>query len=207
MPVPVNQRFAILSSLGANIDWDSLTSEQGQVGVREAQRAGKEATFFIRNGFRVQVDDLFLNTGEVSIEIPALPRLTLAEIQKIFPWVKSIKSDTSPSEVTTLNLATVLRPDESQVDGTEYEKRIAPKLDSLYGLQQALWLVEHQDELPAFAALRGKIYIDFSGLVVASEDGYRFIFFLDQCGDRWLVYWRWLGCDFHRNERLALSGK
>ena len=205
--IPADQRFAVLASIGANIDWDSLTKEQVQVGIREGQRAGVEATFFIRNGFRVQVDDLFLDTGELSIPIPALPRLTIEEIQKKFSWVKSIERDTSPTEAVTLNFATILRPEENQVNGTEYERRITPKLDILLGLQQALWLVDHQDEFPAFMALLGKIYIDFSGLVVVRGDGNRGRFSLRQGGERWSVNWDWLGNDFDRHGRLALSGK
>lgn len=205
MGISVEQRFALLSSIGANMDWDSLTPDQVQVGIREGQRVGQEATFFVQNGFRVQVEDLFLNTGELSIPMPALPRPTLEVIQPKFSWVKKIERDTSPTEAGVLNLTTILRPSEEKVNGEEYERRIATRLGSLYGPQHALWLVDHQDEHPVFKALLGKIYIDFSGMVVMGEDGRRRVFCLSQDGGRWCGLWHWLGSDFHQGGRLASS--
>ncbi|MBI3589536.1 MAG: hypothetical protein HY093_03975 [Candidatus Liptonbacteria bacterium] len=168
----------------------------------------------LRNGLQALIEgrfgepsDFFLNTNEPSIPIPALPRLSLAEIQTKFPWVKSIERDTSPTEAGTLNLATILRPDENQVAGAEYERRIAPNFNSLYGLQQGLWLVDHQDEHPAFKALLGKIYINLSGLVVVSGGGLRGVFYLGRGGKRWGVSWHWLSLGFLRHGRLARSGK
>ncbi len=205
--ISVDQRFAMLAKIGENIDWNSLTVEQVQVGVVDAQRAGKEATAFIRNGFRVQVGDFFLNTGELTIPIPALARLSLEEIQKRFRDIKGIERDTSPTEVVTLNLATILRSDEERVNGEEYERRIASKLEILFGPQQAIWLMEHQDEFPALMALLGKIYIDFSGMVVVGEDGGRDVFCLNRLGKRWDLGRDWVSGDFGRGGRLALSSK
>jgi len=175
--------------------------------VREGSLDPRYVSASLQDIIEGRFGNLFLNTGELSIPIPALPRLTLEEIQAKFPGVKSIERDTSPTEAGVLNLATILRPTEEKVDGAEYERRIAPRPDSLYGLQHALWLVEHQDEHPAFKALLGKIYIDFSGLVVVIEGGMRVVFYLIQDGKRWSVSWFWLGDVFGRRGRLALSGK
>ena len=202
--VSVDQRFA---ALGAHIDWDSLTTEQVQVGIQEAHTfVGQEATRFIANGFRV-ISDSFRETGELTLQIPALPRPTLAELQAKFDWVKRIERDTSPIEAVTLKLATVLREGEKSVNGAEYERRLTPKLDLVLGYQQAVWLEEHQDEFSEFMALLGKIYIDFSGLVVVHADGGRGVPYFDQDGERWELYWHWLRGGFRSGGRVAVSGK
>ena len=72
------------------------------------------------------------------------------------------------------NLATVLRDAaEGSINRPEYERRLASSLSKLLGYQQLAWLVEHQDKYPVFMDLLGKIYVDFSGLVVVDEDGDR----------------------------------
>ncbi len=146
---------------------------------------------------------------ELTIQIPALPRPTLAELQAKFPGlgIKSIERDTSPVEAVTLKLATVLRTNEESVGGANYERRIAPKLDIILGFQQAMWLVGHQDEFPAFMALLGKIYIDFSGLVVVTDDDDRHFPYLSQDGTHWRMGWYWIRLGFSRLGRIAVSSK
>ncbi len=210
MGISTEQRFAVLAALGANIEWDQLTTEQVQIGVRESVRAGAEATAFIRNGFRVQVGDFFRETGEVTIQIPALPRPTLAELRKKFSWIREeggIERDTSPTEAVTFKLGTVLRPDEERINGPEYEQRRAPLAGRLFGYQQLAWLVEYQDEHPALKALLGRIYIDGPGLVVVDADGGRDFPDLVGRGRRWDLRWRWSGRGLLRHGRLAVSGK
>ncbi|MBI2121973.1 MAG: hypothetical protein HYT98_02515 [Candidatus Sungbacteria bacterium] len=208
--ISVEQGFTMLAKLGEHIDWDSLTTEQVQVGVREAPRAGVEATVFIRNGFRVLINDFFRETGEVSIQIPALPRPTLAGLREKYSWIRkedSIELDTSPTESVTLVLGTVLLPDELRIDGIEYELRRTSLAGRMFGYQQLEWLVEHQDEHPVLKALLGKIYIDGCGLVVVRADGRRRFPCLDRGGGRWCLRWDWVGGDLARNGRLAVSGK
>ena len=208
--ISVKQRFTMLARLGEHIDWDSLATEQVQVGIREAQRAGAETTAFIRNGFRVQVGDFFRETGELVIHIPALARPTLEQLREKYSWIRQengIERDTSPTDPVTLKLGTVLRPDEEWIKGAEYEQRLAPKLDISLGYQQALWLVEHQDQFPEFMALLGKVYIDFPGLVVVSVDGYRRFACLSRGGGRWCLLWRWIDNGLSQDGRVAISGK
>lgn len=209
--ISVNQRFALLAKLGENLNWDSLTPDQVQVGIREAHTfAARELEAFIRNGFRVQIDDFFRATGEVTIRIPALPRPTLAELREKYSWIREengIKRDTSPIEAVTLKLGTVLGIDEKQIAGSEYERRIAPKLDICLGYQHACWLVEHQDEFPELKALLGKVYIDFLGLVVVYAYGHRYFPSLSRHGERWYVDWDWVEGGLCRVERVAVSGK
>lgn len=207
MTISVGQQFAVLAKLGENIDWDSLTTEQVQVGIRESARAGVEATAFIRNGFRIQVGDFFRETGEVAIQIPALPRPTLAELQAKFSWIKEIEPDTSPECAVTLALGTLLRSNEERISGSEYQQRRVPLVSRMFGYQHAERLIEHQYEFPGLMALLGKVYIDFPGLVVVDADGRRYFPCLDGHGRRWYLLWRWTGRDLDRNGRLAVSGK
>ncbi len=151
--------------------------------------------------------EVFHETGELTIKIPTLPRPTLKEIQERFLGVRSIERDSSPTKELTLKLVTVLREGENSIGGKEYECRIAPKQDIVLGYQQAVWLEEHQDEFPEFMALLGKIYIDFSGLVVASGGGGRSVFCLGRRGGRWCLRCGWLGSDFGRGGRVASSCK
>lgn len=162
----------------------------------------------LRGNAEIKYCETFRETGEFTLQIPALPRSTFEEIQKRFPGIKAIEGvDHSPTEAVTLKLVTVLREGESSIGGTEYERRIAPHQDIILGYQQAVWLEEHQDEFPEFMALLGKVYIDFSGLVVVDDGGYRGVFCLSQGGGRWHVGDGWLSGDFFRRGRVASSSK
>lgn len=209
MTISADQRFALLATLGANIDWDSLTTAQVQAGITgngDLKRVGKEATLFIQNGFRVQIGEYFRETGELSIQLPALKRPTLKDLQAKYDWIKSIERDTSTEAPVTLALATVLVPDDgSYIDGKEYEKRIALKHDALLGFQHQQWLLEHQDEFPELKALLGKVYIDFPGLVVVNRVGGRRVPCCGRSGSRWGDVWGWLSDSFASDGRLAFG--
>jgi hypothetical protein len=143
----------------------------------------------------------------ISIPIPALKRPTLWDLRKQFPWIEKIEGDSSPTEAVTLRLGTVLRTDENRIGGEEYKRRLGLRSGTFHGYQQAVWLVEHQDEHPAFMALLGKVYIDFPGLVVVDGVGDRYCPCLFQDGSRWYPYWDWIGVDFGSGGRLASSCK
>ncbi|MBI2604348.1 MAG: hypothetical protein HYW56_02280, partial [Candidatus Harrisonbacteria bacterium] len=89
-----------------------------------------------------QTGDFLRNTGELTIRVPALLRPTLNELKTKYPAVGivSIERDTSPTGEVTMNLATVLRSDEMDkeqyINGEEYERRLASRLDDLLGFQQ-----------------------------------------------------------------------
>jgi hypothetical protein len=156
----------------------------------------------------IKENEFFRTTGELTLQIPALARPTFKQLQTALSWIEKIERDTSPTEAVTFTLATALPVGEkNSISGTEYERRIAPKQDLILGYQQAVWLVEHQDELPGFTALLGKIYIDFSGLVVVSGYGYRYVPYLSPYGKRWFLFWDWLGYDFYSSGRIASSSK
>jgi hypothetical protein len=156
---------------------------------------------------RYALENFFRETGELVIQIPALPRPTLSNLQVKRSWIKSIERDISPTEPVTLVLATVLRESEGSINGAEYERRLTPKRDVLLGYQHRQWLLEHQAESPALMALLGKVYIDFPGLVVVGDNCRRFVPNTFQRGDRWGAYWHWLGLDLCQNSRVSSSRK
>jgi hypothetical protein len=206
MAINVEQQFAYLAALGANTDWKSLTTQQLQAGMNDPVALGKQHTLFLQAGCQVQIGEHFRETGEVSIQLPALKRPTFKEIQSKYDWVKSIERDTSTEDAVTLTFATVLVPnDGSSIDGKEYEKRIALKHNSLLGLQLRDWLLEHQDEFPELKLFLGKIYIDFPGIVVVHRVGDRSIPCCGRSGSRWGDSWVWLSHDFHVHGRIAFG--
>lgn len=157
-------------------------------------------------GVRIKQSEFWRVLDDLGILIPALKRPALKELRKQFSWIKSIKRNTSPTEAVMLRLGTVLRENEDYVGGSEYERRLAPRQNLVLGYQQAFWLVEHQDEFPAFKALLGKnYYIDFPGLIVALAGGHRYFYFpsLVVGGARWCLVWRWTSKNLYRRGRVA----
>lgn len=144
----------------------------------------------------------------VTIQIPALPRPTLEVVQGKLSWVKSIEpgSDTSTEEAVTLKLYTVLQGEETSIDGDEYERRLIAQTGKL-GFQQALWLEEHQAESPELMALLGKVYIDFTGIVLVDGDGYRGFPYLGDGGERFKLNRHWIEYGFSSLGRVAGAGE
>jgi len=150
--------------------------------------------------------DLFRETGELSIQLPALKRPTLKYLQSKYGWIKFIERDTSTEEPVTLTLATVLAVGSTaSINGREYEARIEEHLNALLGFQHYEWLLEHQAEYLQLMALLGKIYIDFPGIVVVHRDGDRSIPYCPQDGSRWVGGWGWLGGGFNASGRVAFG--
>ena len=155
-----------------------------------------------RNCFRLTSDD-------VMIQLPALKRPTLAGLQQDWGYIDRIERDDSTEEPVTLRLATVLKSDESSIEGAVYERRLMRlRTDGrLLGFQHRQWLLEHQTELPELMALLGKVYVDFPGIVVVDDDGSRNVPYAGQDGKRWATFWFWLNFDFVQSGRVAVSSK
>ena len=177
------------------------------------QRAGAEYTRFVQFGYQAQIVNLFHDTGELSIPIPALPRPTLDELRSKFPWIKvkgGIKRDDSATEAGVLRLGSVLIPDEEKgLDGAKYERRLlVPRSQGLlFGYQQATWVVEHQQEFPELMQLLGKIHINSPGLIVVDENNYRRAPFLSDDGKRWHLCLDYFPVAVSSHTRAAFSGK
>jgi hypothetical protein len=159
-----------------------------------------------KSGAKTIFTDLFRATSELSIQLPALKRPTLEYLQSKYDWIGSIERDTSTEEPVTLSLVTVLAAGSTaSINGKEYELRIAEYLNSLLGFQHREWLLEHQAEFPEFMALLGKIYIDFSGIVVVGRGGGRDVPDCPRGGSRWADNWNWLSSGFGVNGRIAFG--
>lgn len=156
-----------------------------------------------------------LTDDEVVIEMPALKRPTLEQVQADWPAVKSIERDDSTEEAVTLRLSTVLKSTESRIDGKTYERRLMTLRTGgkLLGFQHRKWLLENQDKIAdpkvraALKALLGKVYIDFSGIIVVYEAGNRYVPYVGSDGRRWFGRWDWLGSGFIGSGRIAVSSK
>jgi hypothetical protein len=156
------------------------------------------------------VDGFFRETGEVRIEIPALPRPALEQLQLERHWIQSIERDTSPTESVTLILGTVMRPaKERRISGRTYQDRIKPRLGVALGYQHARWLIEHQHEFPDLMALLNEVYIDFVGLVVVGEWDVRYYSYMERMGDkeRFGLGWDWLFNYLLPAGRIAICDK
>lgn len=148
-----------------------------------------------------------LTDPEIVIQIPALPRPTLAELQEKYSWICSIEQDDSPIEAVTLRLATMLKSTEHSINGPTYEWRLAPLRGRVLGYQQWQWVLANQEQFPALMVLLGKIYIDFSGIIVVNSDSDRGFPYADQDGERWGEDWDWIGGVLNEDGRLAISSK
>lgn len=158
--------------------------------------------------FLVDPPSYIRDTGEITLEIPALPRPTLEELKVIDrpeityfpkhpPVINMIASDTSPVEAVTFKLGSALAPGEEFIDDEDVDFRIGPNRDKLLGFQHAIWLVQHQDELPGLMALASKpINFKFPGIMTRKkENGIRSYPFLRRRWRgkqiRWTVCWGW----------------
>lgn len=143
----------------------------------------------------------------VEIRIPATPKSSFSDILKKYNFLRSIEKDDSPEGEVVMTFATVLRKDESSISGSEYELRLQ-KVSGILGYSQAVWLVEHQVELPKeFMELLGKVYVDFPATVAVKVDGHRYVPYLNLRDGRWFLNWNWIGGGFYSNDRVARSRK
>ncbi len=152
------------------------------------------------------VGDYFRETGELKIQIPAIPRPTLEELQRKYSWIKAIEFDNSPTEPVTLVLGTVFRSDENSINGREYEYRLR-SVEGKFGYQQGLYLAKNQLVYPNFQKMRGKIYIDLPGLMVLNDGDSRRFPCLDGHGLLWVLRWPWIDSNFSSYHRVGHSGK
>ncbi len=152
--------------------------------------------------------DFLRITNQLNIQIPALPRPTLQQLRERWSFTQSIERDTSPISAVTLCLGTVFRIGETApINGTEYELRLTPHFDIVLGFQHAVWLEAYQDEFPQLMALLGKVYIDFSGLVVLGESGGHDVPYFAQSGKRWKLFLPCVDFYFDLDGRVAVASK
>ena len=92
-----------------------------------------------------------------------------------------------------------LKTDESSVKGEVMATR-AVELDANYGQEDAEWLLEHQDKIPA--ELR-QFYLVFPATSWQGRDGGRSVPFLRWRGGRWGLDFVWLVDAFRSADRLV----
>lgn len=170
---------------------------------------------------------LLRETGEVVIKIPALPRLTLAELKALDPFKSElvaqfefIDRDTSPTRAVTMRLGTVFRDDEKDsgcgglvmaysITGAAYERRLPKTRNVLLGSSQARWVAAHRNAFPALQALlrmRPVFIINFPGVIVAGANKQRFMPCLLTFDKRLTLCWRSINTDaFGLRDRVAVS--
>ncbi len=163
--------------------------------------------------------DCFSFTDDaVVFKIPALKRPSLADVKASWDGIRSIECDDSTEGEVTVRLATVLKSDEPQIVGGDYERRLM-KLrgeGGLLGFQHWKWFLANWDKPEAIlddkvrAALKsliGNVYIDFPGIIVVRAGGGRGIPYAFDGGERWHGYWCWVSDAFRRYGRVAVASK
>lgn len=203
------RRFEMLMTLANLIDWRLITEHHTNqlYHYDSAIAAGKELTRFIRNGFRVQVGDWWRETGELSIQLPALQPPTLEELSKEAGYClfNGIERSTSPTRPVTLKLGTILRADEEPVDESECDMRLVGKEGLELGYQHGAWIEKHQDAFPQLMAVPdGAFHIRFRGFVPVYSSR-RESAILSKIHGRWYLSMFTAEAPLERNGRIALG--
>ena len=108
------------------------------------------------------------------------------------------------NSVSNLELVSFLKSGESSINGEEMVRRARKELDANLGQEDAEWLLEHQNEIPA--ELR-KFYLTFPGTVWRGSGGSRRVPCLDWDGDRWCLFFGWLRSDWLSGDRALRPRK
>ena len=167
------------------------------------------AIYLFLQGKKQGKKNFILDTNELSILIPALPRPTLKELQKINKEIVKIEQDKSPTEPVTLKLVTVLCDDKCdwRTADEDRQQRFASIQFTLLGYQQLKWLIENQDEYPDLKKFYiENINIEFRGLTALTHIGSQI--FPCSCAGmlRLGITWRAID-DLHVGNRIAVSGE
>ncbi|MDO8496283.1 MAG: hypothetical protein Q7S43_03120 [bacterium] len=93
-----------------------------------------------------------------------------------------------------------LKGSETSTNGEEMVRRARTEFNASYGQEDAEWLLEHQDKIPA--ELR-KFYLVFPGTIWQDSDGCRGIPCLGWRGGRWILCFGWLGNGWYSGDRLV----
>lgn len=200
------QALSLVGSLAVDTPWEAVDGEIIQQFIQLPPKERGVRFAELLNGV-MRLPGPISPTDELTIEIPALKRPTPEELKKDFPWIRFTERDTSPEGPVKLTLVALLRAGEGSIRGAEYERRLVKIGNNGLGYQHQQWLLKNQDKFPKLAALRGKVYIDFPGLIVVSSLGNRCIPYVNDAGKRWGGDWGWLGSAFRSRNRVAVSGK
>lgn len=109
--------------------------------------------------------------------------------------------ENTPRRLTSANIEGIsfLKGKEPCINGEEMARR-AVTLDANLGQEDAEYLLEHQDEIPA--ELRG-LYLVFPGTKWRDADGCRRVPFLSWYDGQWILYFYWLDYVWNSYDRLV----
>ena len=97
-----------------------------------------------------------------------------------------------------------LKEGESSINGEEMVRRARVELDANYSQEDAEWLLDNQDKIPA--ELRN-FYLVFPATTWRGSDGRRGVPVLGWGGGRWVLGFRWLGRGWRSGARLVVPRK
>lgn len=115
--------------------------------------------------------------------------------------------ENKPRRITSirdLELVPFLRDGEPSVIGEEMARRARVEFDADYGQHDAEYMLEYQDEIPVEFR---KYYLVFTATVWVVSRRYRYVPYLYWDGERWILYFYWLGRDFGSGGRLVRPRK
>jgi hypothetical protein len=153
---------------------------------------------------RFTTTHLLRETPELAVEIPALRRPTLQQIQKGYPWMASIERDNSSEGSVKLRLTAFMHA-APRIDGPELERCIALETLSLLGYQHREWLLKRQRRNPALLAMFGVASVKFPGIVIVDDLGRRIIPCCRNRGGQWIRRWEPLDEGLELDGRLAVA--
>ena len=207
--ITADQSQAVMAVLSTNVRWASIDFAecdlQGMVLDNPAD-AGRQFAAFLRNGCRLVLADLDREPNALSINMPGLQRPSLKTLRRRYRWIMSIERDTSPESSVTLKLTKVVLPNEGEISGKDFTRRIAPRLRNLLGYQHCRWLLDHQKEYGEFMALLRKVVIRFPGLVVIDNEGNRRLPEYEWGRTRWNEVWGRLDNPVEDDDLIAVAG-
>lgn len=108
------------------------------------------------------------------------------------------------TSVADLELVSFLKPGEDRINGEEMVRRARHELNANLGQEDAEWLMEHQDQIPAEFR---NFYLTFPGTVWQDSDGDRCVPCLYWYDGRWCLDFYWLEVDWISSVRLLRSRK
>jgi hypothetical protein len=209
-----NLSAVYLDNHGPNIVFHHDISPQEVIDFIEANfnLEGKTGGYMVEDRNK---DYFRLTSDEIAIDIPALPRPTLAELQEY--GICEIVRDDSPEEAVTLRLGLVLDPTEKHLPAHDTYWLRTMRLRSsgrLLGFQHWKWLLKNLDRIKAAAnskvraAVEGCGFsIEFPGTVMRSYDCNRTSFpSLGFSGAQFQCWHDFSGCGTYSPGLIAVAG-
>ena len=112
--------------------------------------------------------------------------------------------ENSPRHISSAITGISFLKGENSINGEEMVRRARTEFNANYGQEDAEWLLENQDKIPA--ELR-KYFLVFPGTIWRRRLGDRFVPCLDWFGGRWFLVFSWLDDVWFSIGRLVVPRK